>query len=380
MGLKKALKTRVKITLNTLAGVRRPLEKKVVFDSFKGRQYSDNPRAISEKLHELYPEYKQVWALTKEKINEPGLLPDYVKAYPAQSWKFRKELASAAAYVRNEEMSLELRKRKGQLFIQTWHGDRGIKKILYDAWEGSKRPDPVMDGTLTDLFVAGSEYALRRAHSAFRYYGGILMCGCPRNDVLINPVGGDQVRERIGVRPDQRILLYAPTLRKNTKVVTAQVDAQQTMQHLSDKLGGDWVCLVRAHPKSLGINVKGSDNLIDVSGYPDIAQLMMIADALITDYSSCAGDFILRKKPLFLAQFDREQYNEEDRTFYIDIGEPGFLIAQTQDELNALIDARDEQDYADNCEQIMNWFKTHESGHAAEDVCRWIDEHVRGIK
>ena len=87
MGLKKALKTRVKITLNTLAGVRRPLEKKVVFDSFKGRQYSDNPRAISEKLHELYPEYKQVWALTKEKINEPGLLPDYVKAYPAQSWK-----------------------------------------------------------------------------------------------------------------------------------------------------------------------------------------------------------------------------------------------------------------------------------------------------
>jgi len=103
----------------------------------------------------------------------------------------------------------------------------------------------------------------------------------------------------------------------------------------------------------------------------------MAADMLITDYSSCAGDFILRKKPLVLAQFDLEQYMEEDRTFHVDIRETGFLIAHEQAELNAFLENMTDEQFAKNCEKIMEYFGTCETGHAAEDVCRWIDGRCR---
>lgn len=371
----KNVNTRIRIRankcVNFLCAVGCQIEKKVVFDSFRGKKYSDNPKAISEKLHDIYPEYKIVWALPSD---SKEVAPDYVKIYDAKSFRFRRERATAFVYVRNEAFSEDIYKRKGQLFIQTWHGDRGIKKILYDAWENGERPNKVMDEELTDLFVLGSDYAEKRIKTAFRYTGRIIKTGCPRNDCLFNPNKRDEICAAIGIDTDKHILLYAPTLRISNKIVQATVDLHETLRHFEMR-GGDWICLVRAHPKSLGIDIKPDSHIIDVSQYPDMADLLMIADALITDYSSCAGDFILKKKPLLLAQFDLEQYMKEERTFYVDINKIGYLIAHTQDELNSYIDNLSDEDFARNCQKVLDYFGTCETGHAAEDVCRLIDDY-----
>ena len=377
MNIKNKMSIRLSKRLNVLSSFRK-IEKKVVFDSFKGKQYSDNPRAISEKMHELFPDYKIVWGLSAAD-GKADFIPDYVKVCDITSMQFRKERASAVAYIRNEAMTEDMHKRKGQLYIQTWHGDRGIKKILYDAWKDGKRPTRVMDSELTDLFVLGSDYAEKRIKTAFRYTGRVIKTGCPRNDCLINPVNVDAVKKSIGIDPEKKLLLYAPTLRKKSKVVQATLDIDQTLKHLNER-GGEWVCLVRAHPKSLGVHVESDSGIIDVSRYPDMSDLLMIADFLITDYSSCAGDFILTEKPLVLAQFDLEQYMEEDRTFHVDINRTGFLIAKSQDELNALIDQKPDEEFAQNCRSVMSFFGTHETGHSAEDVCRLIDEHYHSLK
>ena len=363
--------------VNCLAGAFRRIEKKVVFESFRGRQYSDNPRAVSEKLHELYPDYRIVWGLPAGGAR--GTAPDYVRAVPADSPEYRRERATAFAYVRNEAMTGDLYKRKGQVFIQTWHGDRGIKKILYDSLEarGMRADDGLYtDGRVTDLFVVGSEYAAKRIRTAFRYNGPVMASGCPRNDCLLNPRGGDAVRERIGILPGQKVLLYAPTLRRNQDTVKCNIDIADTLSHFAAR-GGEWVCLVRAHPKSLGLTLEPGAAVIDVSAWPDMSDLLMIADALITDYSSCAGDFALRRKPLLLAQFDLEQYMKEDRTFHVDIGRIGYLTARDQAELDRMIDTMTDEQFAENCEQVLKFFGTHETGHAAEDVCRWIDAQYR---
>ena len=379
--LKKQYKRKSSYLINRIAAMVTGIEKKVVFESYSGRQYSDNPRFISEKMHELFPDYKIIWGFQKETDLTKLGLPDYVECCRMGSWKYAVERASAFALVRNEAMTGDLYKRPGQVFIQTWHGDRGFKKILYDSLKArgvSEELFAYRDQTLTDLFVVGSDYAEKRIKTAFRYEEETLKTGCPRNDCLLHPDGIPTIKERLGLRPDQKVLLYAPTLRRNSKVVHGTVDISDTLDHLNRR-GGDWICLVRAHPKSLGIDLMPGSDVIDVSAYPDMADLLMIADCLITDYSSCAGDYVLRKKPLLLAQFDLEQYMEEDRTFYVDINEIGYLIARTQEELNTYIDAYSDKQFAENCEAIMRYFGTHESGKAAENVCHQINDRYLAI-
>ena len=210
----------------------------------------------------------------------------------------------------------------------------------------------------------------------FRYTGEVLKAGCPRNDCLVAPSGGAEIRRKLGIDENQKILLYAPTLRRNSKVIQGTLNIADTLSHL-DRRGGSWICLVRAHPKSLGLKTGESDRVIDVSSWPDMSDLLMIADMLITDYSSCAGDFILRRKPVILAQFDLEQYMEEDRTFYVNPAEAGFLIAKTQQELDAFIDEKTDEDFADNCGAVLRFFGARETGRSAEKVCAWIDEQYR---
>jgi len=354
-------------------GMVNKIEKKIVFSSYTGRQYSDNPRVISEKMHELYPDYKIVWGLNCIE-NTYGIIPNYVEIVSTKSISFHMHIATACCFIQNEGMSLGLYKRKGQFFIQTWHGDRGIKKILYDsimARNVDKKLD-LADEYLTDLFVVGSDYAENRIKTAFRYLGNVIKVGMPRNDKLVYPIDMNLVKQRIGIELDKKILLYAPTLRRNTKIVNSMVDLNETLEKLEEK-GDNWVCLVRAHPKSIGVEVEKCKNMLDVSKYPDMSDLLMISDMLITDYSSCAGDFILRHKPIILAQFDLEQYMKEDRTFYVDINEIGYLIARNQEELNHIIETKSEQDYANNCEEILAYFGTKETGKSAEQICHIIN-------
>ncbi|MCR5450825.1 MAG: CDP-glycerol glycerophosphotransferase family protein [Solobacterium sp.] len=352
------------------AGAFRKTEKKAVFESFHGKSYSDNPRAISEKLHELYPDYQIIWGFQDPERIE---YPDYVKAYSTSSLKYKTERETAFAFIRNEAMSEDLHKRKNQIYIQTWHGDRGIKRILYDAWEGGSRPSKVMDSEITDLFVVGSDYAEKRIKSAFRYLGLTMKTGCPRNDCLVHPGDDQAVRQQLGLPADCRILLYAPTFRKGQKVSGTNVDLEQVLGQLNKK-GEKWICLARAHPKALGIRLDQHENIIDASRYPDMSDLMMIADMLITDYSSSAGDFILRMKPVILAQFDRDEYLKNSREFYADCREIGYWVAENQDELNRYIDQMTGESAAENCRRIMEYYGTNETGHSSEDVCRWIDE------
>ncbi len=373
MNIKGSLKKAMTSAGNSLALVGSHPEKKIVFESFHGKQYSDNPRAISEAMHRLDPTIQLVWGVEDPEKLRPQV-PEYVRLCQVDTPAYRRERATAAAYVRNEAMTEDLRKGKGQLYIQTWHGDRGIKRIVYDARAREARGTQVVDDALTDLFVVGSDYAEKRIQTAFAYHGETLKAGCPRNDCLVHPAGGEKIREKLGIKPGQKLLLYAPTLRKGHKVVEGTLNLAETLAALQKRDGASWVGLMRAHPKSLGLRVQDGGDVVDVSAYPDMSDLLMIADALITDYSSCAGDFLLRKKPLILAQFDLAQYNEEERSFYVDPAEAGFLIARSQAELGALLQNTTDRQFAENCERVLAFFGTRETGSAAEACCRWILE------
>lgn len=351
-----------------------PIKKQILFWSFNGKQYSDSPRAISEKMHELFPDYKIIWWL-KETKDEYGIIPDYVTIMNGSRYHLFTTIAESFCFVSNENMSSGFNKRRKQFFIQTWHGDRAPKKVLYDAYTNCKRPLPVGDEKITDLCIAGSDYGESVYRSAFGYGGKVLKVGMPRNDKLINCSADEihTIRSRLKINNETKILLFAPTFRDGLKSKQdASVNLKRTIGILSQS-GQRWICLVRAHPVSAGLDMTYDDVYKNVTDYPDMADLLLISDMLITDYSSSSGDFILKDKPVIMAAFDYEEYQKNCREFKYSLEEAGFLVAKNQEELERIISEYSTEDYRNNCLKIKKYFNVIETGKSSEEVCKIIN-------
>ena len=352
-------------------------KKKVVFISFSGKAYSDNPKAISEKLNEMDSTYKIIWLFNNPDIKKK-IVPKYVKSVKNHSLFSLYELATAKFWIDNFNKPLFLYKSGKQCYIQTWHGDRAIKRILYDAWPNGKRPQPLFEEDKCDLLVTGSLFAEKMYSSAIRYSGKYLKVGAPRNDKLIrkNSINIQGIKNRIGVPFTSSILLYAPTFRKETSSSgfsqkIQDINLLKVIHVLEETTNRKWICLVRSHSAVNGLEgFPQTDKIIDCSSYEDMADLLLITDILITDYSSSATDFILTEKPVFLYQSDIQEYLVKDRTFYYDIEKTGFLVSYSMEELINIIKSLDFKYYSN--ERIRNFYGTYETGEASDKTVRFI--------
>lgn len=358
---------------------------KVVFVSFNGKSYSDNPRSVSETLHQIEPDAEIFWIFSNPQEKKTQI-PSYIKCIDAENaLSVRKHLATTSVLLSNFDL-YNLQKNRKQMFIQTWHGDKAFKKVLFDSTfvpEGFRVPE--QNEGYCDLAVAGSQYGKRQFESAFRYKGKILMEGTPRNDQLVqnDPELRRELKHNLNLPEDTKLLLYAPTLRREArrnkeKQQIRDLHISAVLDLLEQKDNCKWLCLLRAHPAMVGLSGAGEDDRIkDVSDYEDMADLLLISDMLITDYSSCAGDFALTRRPLVLYQADRQEYLEKDRTFYFDIDESPYLVAQSQQELESIIADLTPEKAAESCNEILRFYGDCETGHAAESVAKiikgWIE-------
>lgn len=353
------------------------------FKSFKG-QYSDNPRAISEKLHVMAPDIIQVWVLEDDSI---PYAPDYVKVIPAHSYKSIKAMAQARIWVLNTCYSKVsgIYKPRTTYYVQTWHGDRGVKKIGYLAADsmGDNYQNihtlPFMDEC--NLYLAGSDFGVKNMRMGLHYNGDYICEGCPRNDKLVKScqynIQKKEIRKKIGVDSTKKIILYAPTFRDKWKEEqNCDVDTDRMIECLNSQ-GEEWICLIRAHSSSKGIKVKRNRKfVIDVSKYPDMADLLLITDILVTDYSSCATDFVLTEKPVILALFDKERYQQENRSLLTNPEEVGFLCANNQDELDDILSKIEDYDHHFIATKINHYYGTHETGSATQMAVSYILNNI----
>ena len=339
----------------------------VLFSSYVGRSYSDNPRRISEALHELRPETRILWQLLPGRA--PDDLPDYVEVVPARTLRAVRAFSTARCFVDNFNRPQYMLKFPGQLYVQTWHGDRGFKKVLKDMGTG----EPFPDGEQMDLAVSGSDFGSRVYRSALGYRGEIMEAGCPRNDILVRPPEGlaQAVRRELDIPGGVRVLLYAPTFRDATagQAQRALLDLDRVRAALERSTGQAWVCLTRGHDLNRGVDAGQRD----VSGYPEISRLLLAVDLLITDYSSIGGDFMLLDRPVIYYQPDRAQY---DRELYFDPDRSPLIVAHSESELLELLSRP--IDAAANCREALAFFGAHESGRAAEAVAAWIARRLDG--
>lgn len=342
---------------------------KIYFSGFSGSMYNDSPKYICEALHEIYPQGKFVFRLNKRGMAQEDI-PPYVIRVKQHSLSALRQMATAKVIVKNACFKPYMIKFPDQYYAQTWHGDRGLKRILLDAHpELHKR---FHDGEYMDLALSGSDFGrdvcFRRAMA---YCGEILDVGVPKNDILLHPPKDacEKTRAKLGIGAEERVLLYAPTFRNKTtgSRQSANFSLKRLREALEKAHGCKWRILVRGHVLNTGVN---SDEGMDVSHYPDVSELLLISDMLITDYSSIAYDFALLNRPIIHYHADRTEYTAESREFAYDPETLPLAIAHSEDELLRLAVAP--PDAAENCREICEFFGVHESGEAAKRAAERI--------
>ncbi len=380
MSITVVIKKWVRKSYMYLCYVTRPRkEKSVFFASFRG-QYSDNPRAISECLHHMAPDIKIVWLI---KPSFKQYVPDYVTIVPPTPRIALKAQARASAWVMNYVNQKRLGDYKGRdtFYIQTWHGDRGLKAIGYLSENSKSKSFSGYDLEHCDLIVAGSDYGVKKARQGLRYNGEVIVEGMPRNDKLVNidkySDEAVKVRQQLGIDNNVKVLLYAPTYRDEKGSQQCAIDIPSSIANLEAD-GKKWICLVRSHSLSKGISTGTGTDYLDVTSYPDMADLLLIADLLITDYSSCAGDFLLTGRPLVLAHFDIKHYEEQGRSLWVNPVEAGYLVARNQEELNHILSNLSSYDHQAIADKINRFYGTKETGRSSEAVVRRILKEVKG--
>jgi CDP-glycerol glycerophosphotransferase len=350
------------------------LENAVFFESFYGRNASCNPLAIDRELSRRVPGLTRYWSVVDLSVAVPeGAIP-VVEGSP-EWWRAR---GSARLLVVNDWLRRRYARRKGQVVLQTWHGTPLKRLALHrPGFDPRRMAAVVRESRRWDVLLAQNPYAARILGKAYAFLSRpIWVEGYPRNDVLTSG-DGSATRAALGIRPGERALLYAPTWRDDRDEIVDFVDPAALAR------AADAVVLVRGHSRTLlpGRDAEGP-RVVDVTGFPDTSQLLLAADALITDYSSVMFDFSVTGKPMYFLVPDMEHFRGELRGFYFDLAAhaPGPVV-RSQDELVAALTEPDHSAYAGRYAAWRAKFNARDDGRAAERVvARILDQGFLAIE
>lgn len=302
----------------------RPDDKLILFISFGGRKFDDSPKAIYEKMitDSRFDEYRIVWA-----FDDPGKfdIPRGEKV-KCDTISYFITALKARVWISNSTVERGLSfKGKHTFYFDTWHGTP-IKKMGSDVSESSK----AFGGKgkwAVDYFTCQGEYEANIFGRAFKTIGRERMhiVGLPRNDILTNYSVAYMLalRERIGIPADKKVIFYAPTFREydNTDSLKIKLSVPISLNKWRDILGEEYVLLVRAHYEvAKDLDIKNDDFVRDMSSYPQLEDLMIVSDMLVSDYSSIFFDYSIMSKPMLAFCYDYDRY-ESERGMYFDIRE-----------------------------------------------------------
>lgn len=352
---------------------------KVVLSSFSGHGYTCNPKYILEELISRNVSADYVW-LTNSYSNR---IPPQVRQIKYESIAAIRELASARVWIDNTRGEKCIRKKDGQFYIQTWHAlAGGVKKVERDAETVLSRHYIAIakaDGADTDLMIANNDFSEKLYKSSFWFEGPVLRCGMPRSKPLLNPAPdlAASVKRSLLIDESLKICLYAPTFRGPSSPSSAdsyKFDFQATLEALSSRFSGKFIMVTRLHPNLFGmISHSNIDGIVDASRYPDIQELLVATDVLITDYSSVADDFALLFRPCFVYATDKEAYESNDRGFYFSLDERPFPVAEDFESLIKNIATFSEKDYMEGINAFFQRLGVRDDGLGACVVANLVE-------
>ena len=276
--------------------------------------------------------------------------------------------------------------RKDQVVVETWHGSLGIKRFD-PAHYNTNVTWPIAaarTGKLTTQIISNSSFEDGVFRETFWKETPILKYGHARNDIFFPQ--SDQLRSYLkqrfckdnGLSEDTKFALYAPTFRDDHNFAVYDLNAEQTLNALRKRFGGEWKLLLRYHDNDKGGEAKKntvkSCDVIDVTKYPDMQSLLAFTDVGITDYSSWIYDYVLLRKPGFLFAMDRSKYDNE-RGFYFRLEDTPFPVSTASDALEESILSCDEELFRKRVTEFLSDKGCMDDGDAsvriADQVMEW---------
>ncbi len=379
-----------------------PVEKnKVVFMNGSGWGFGGNPKYIALDLMKTGQYLDMVWVSKDDGIK----LPKEIRRVPYGSYEHLHELGTAGIWIDNQHKSFFTRKREGQIYIQTWHGGGPLKKIEFDAegLPGSYLDLCEMNSKMEDIMISPSKFNSGLYRRAFHYKGEIMECGYPRNDIFWKQNACRQKIDKLfGIRPEEGIVLYAPTFRETESEDVEILDLEKMQRAFTLRFGKKYKVFLRCHPsdkESAGkyisrashdehyftmneqltcpVSDAGGGEWLNVTDYDDPQELLAAADILVTDYSSIMWDFSLQRKPVFLFHPDLHLY-EKERGYYLSFEEMPYIEAFSNEELCRKIMGFDEEAYQKGMTEFLTEYGSFDRGEAAQAVTDRILQFVSG--
>ena len=352
-----------------------PLKDKVVCINMKGKRYGDNPKYITNALLDSGYKGEIVWLFRDPDHME---VPVGVRKAKYNILTEIYETATAKVWIDSNLKWYGTRKRKGQIYIQTWHGSYGLKKIQGDIPDKISYFDRVIykhNSKIIDQFVTNSDMTTEIYKRAFEFDGRIVQCGSPRNDVFFRDSSEavSKVLTHFGIQ-GKKTVLYAPTYRNHFTTSQFDLDYDRLIRTLEERFGGEWVILIRMHPQNMleaAKFVEYNDRIINATDYPDMQELLVACDILISDYSSCMFDFVTDGKTCLIYASDIEAYRQE-RDYYFSLEELPFPVASDNDQMELNIRSFDEEKYASDLKSLFDRVGLSESGHASDIIAKQI--------
>ncbi|CAA9466909.1 MAG: CDP-glycerol:poly(glycerophosphate) glycerophosphotransferase [uncultured Solirubrobacteraceae bacterium] len=356
---------------------------RVVYNSFEGA-FSDSPRVIFEALARGRSRDEHVW------LADPRLqstFPASVATVEYGSAESVAALEAADVVIANTHTDVPWSKRPETLYVQTWHGTP-LKRIHWDVlWAPPGRLERLQeDVDRWDLLLSPNRVATPLLRRAFRYEGEVLEIGYPRNDILSAPDRESvrtRVRRRLGIPAERTVVLYAPTWRDDQVFVEGgkPFALGMDLDVFTRALGEDHVLLLRLHYMvSTPLAAELHPAIRDVSRHPDVSELYLAADVLVTDYSSVMFDFAITGKPIVLFAYDLEDYQDRLRGFYLELADeaPGPLVATTEEVVAALRERPGADDrYRERYARFRDRFSDLEDGRVTERFLEHLLPAVR---
>ena len=354
---------------------------KIIADNFCGKGYGDNPAAIIDEILNQRNDLKIYWALKKSNFN--ASLPKGVNKVKFGSIKHIFLLATSKIWIDNVRNPFCIKKRKKQFYIQTWHGGFGFKRIEKDVEETLSKAyikSSIIDSKNMDVLLSNSTWYTDYFSKCFYYDGVILETGLPRNDILFKKKDFSSIKKRVyndlGLSKE-KVLLYAPTFRDDRNTTCYDIDYNRLIDNLERVTKSKWKILIRLHPNIADYDVydKKNRNIINVSNYSSLNDLMISSDMLISDYSSLTFEYAYLSKPIILYATDVEKYSKE-RGFLFDIKKLPFPLTTNNDELEKCIKKLSQIDYKKEVTAFFEKYGLCDDGKASKRIVKIILEKI----
>ena len=347
-------------------------DKLILFVSYGGRKYDDTPKDVYEYMltDARFKNYKLVWAFVNPDKYDIGP----AKKIKIDSFEYYKTALKARIWLTNVAITRALAfKGINTISINSWHGT-AIKYIGFDMFEG--------EAFITKEKNKRADYMLAQSHYDIKVYSkafgvpesNVILTGFPRNDSLVRDNKLEkiaQLKKQFGISEGKKVILYGPTFRDyERKDSRWALKIPFNLDRLEKEFGKDYILIIKAHIAVVeGLNIKENDFVKNLSSYPNLNDILLVSDVLISDYSGILFDFAVLGRPIFCYTYDFDKYKEM-RGMYIDVRKE-LSYAENEDDLIHLIKSYDEKEEVDKVLKFRNKY-IEKYGDASKSVSDFI--------